>query len=90
MSDKGIIVTGSDDDIHAPVNATFREAAKELKRLTEIDKKKGISILKLYKSELTYKGKRHDVFLARCQVRCRSEIDVARFLKQLALQDEPK
>lgn len=86
----GIIVSGSDDDIDAPVNASFREAAKSLKERAEIDKKRKITALKLYGSELWYKGKRHDVFVSRCQIRIRGERELAKFLKSQALQDEPK
>ena len=86
----GIIVSGSDDDIDAPINVSFREAAKSLKERAAIDREKKISALKLYGSELWYKGKRHDVFVSRCQIRCRGERELAKFLKSQALQDEPK
>lgn len=73
-----------------PDDEVFIKAARRLKAQAGVDKVRKITLLKMYGSVIWYKGKRHDIFINRLQIRCRYENELAQYLKKLALQDEPK
>lgn len=62
VEDEAFMLPGEKDDV-------FREAAKKMRHASNVSKSR--KLRKLYVAEITYEGKRHEIWFNRLQIRCR-------------------
>jgi hypothetical protein len=71
--------------ITEPDDVVFLEAAKQMRHSADTSKSRKL-VLKVHLGEVVYKGKRHEIWLNRLQIRCRpSDKGLAGYIKKKAL-----